>query len=234
MYACKCGREFLKKQSFVAHCSHCKEHLNPEQQERRKTINSLQKEVVLRVNRQKSEEFQSKRRESIRSWISEEHKCETCGRIMTEYYGTGRFCGSSCSRSFSSKIAKLNPDSVRAFDYGRGKSEISPFELIVKEILDFEGIDYIHNATRSQYTDVKAGPRGHHQYVLDFYLKDYNVDIEVDGRLHQDHLSHDNERDEYLKSVGIRTFRIKSYSTEESIEDQTLRILSVINMKSDV
>lgn len=27
MYKCKCGREFEKSQSYVAHCSHCKIHL---------------------------------------------------------------------------------------------------------------------------------------------------------------------------------------------------------------
>lgn len=27
MYRCKCGREFEKKQSYVAHCGHCSIHL---------------------------------------------------------------------------------------------------------------------------------------------------------------------------------------------------------------
>ena len=30
MYRCKCGREFEKKQSYVAHCSHCSIHLGKE------------------------------------------------------------------------------------------------------------------------------------------------------------------------------------------------------------
>lgn len=34
MYVCKCGREFEKSQSYVAHCGHCKVHLGREPDDR--------------------------------------------------------------------------------------------------------------------------------------------------------------------------------------------------------
>lgn len=30
-------------------------------------------------------------------WISECHTCERCNRVMTEMYGSGRFCSRSCA-----------------------------------------------------------------------------------------------------------------------------------------
>ena len=32
-------------------------------------------------------------------WIAEKHQCEKCGKIMTEKYGSGRFCCRSCANS---------------------------------------------------------------------------------------------------------------------------------------
>lgn len=32
-------------------------------------------------------------------WAKEEHTCEKCGKVMTEYYGSGRFCCKSCANS---------------------------------------------------------------------------------------------------------------------------------------
>lgn len=32
-------------------------------------------------------------------WLSEQHKCEKCGKIMTEYYGSGRFCSRKCANT---------------------------------------------------------------------------------------------------------------------------------------
>lgn len=34
MYICKCGREFEKSQSYVAHCGHCKIHLGRDPEDR--------------------------------------------------------------------------------------------------------------------------------------------------------------------------------------------------------
>jgi len=37
--------------------------------------------------------------DKLDQWIKEEHRCEHCGKIMTEFYGSGRFCSQSCANS---------------------------------------------------------------------------------------------------------------------------------------
>ena len=36
-------------------------------------------------------------------YLKEGHRCENCGNIITEWYGSGRFCSVKCARSFSTK-----------------------------------------------------------------------------------------------------------------------------------
>lgn len=47
-----------------------------------------------------------------------------------------------------------------------------------------------------------AGP-----YILDFYCSAANLCVEVDGRSHDQRISHDSGRDAYLKALGVRTLR---------------------------
>jgi very-short-patch-repair endonuclease len=47
-----------------------------------------------------------------------------------------------------------------------------------------------------------------YRYILDFYCYEKQVAIEVDGEIHIKQKDNDNYRDEFLKSVGIRTIRI--------------------------
>lgn len=35
----------------------------------------------------------------LTQWKSEQHLCECCGKLMTEFYGSGRFCSEYCSHS---------------------------------------------------------------------------------------------------------------------------------------
>lgn len=44
----------------------------------------------------------------ISNWLLEKHKCEFCGKIMTEYYGSGRFCSRKCSCSYVGSLDKEN------------------------------------------------------------------------------------------------------------------------------
>lgn len=36
----------------------------------------------------------------LEQWIVEQHKCECCGKVMTEFYGSGRFCSLHCASAF--------------------------------------------------------------------------------------------------------------------------------------
>lgn len=49
-----------------------------------------------------------------------------------------------------------------------------------------------------------------YRYVLDFYCYKKQLAIEVDGEVHKKHKDNDTYRDEFLKSIGIRTIRLRN------------------------
>lgn len=91
-YKCKCGREFESSQSFNAHKGHCKIHLGEDKYAERlkQQLTNLRQGNQTQKNAAKAKQDQ---------WIAEEHKCEHCGKIMTEKFGSGRFCSRSCANS---------------------------------------------------------------------------------------------------------------------------------------
>ena len=97
-YTCVCGRVFNNPQAFNGHKSHCIKH-NIEKYgsteylksvETRRHSDAQAKTIVSTYKRKKEEKLQA--------WISEKHTCETCGKILTSYWGSGRFCSVICSR----------------------------------------------------------------------------------------------------------------------------------------
>lgn len=50
------------------------------------------------------------------------------------------------------------------------------------------------------------------KYIVDFYIPEYKVVIEIDGKQHSypENRSSDAERDKYLSDLGIRVFRYKN------------------------
>lgn len=104
-YKCACGREFTNSQSFNAHKLHCeKHHLNKYGNldnllaYRDKLIN-INKQINDEKRKELEEQKRIKREKFLENWISEQHKCERCGKVMTEYYGSGRFCSRACSNA---------------------------------------------------------------------------------------------------------------------------------------
>ena len=104
-YTCICGKEFNEPQKFNAHKSHCKEHylqkygdLDVYENRQKKVQDSVRKTLAT-----KSEQYWKEKEkhilQKIEKWVSEKHICEKCGKVMTEYYGSGRFCSSRCSHS---------------------------------------------------------------------------------------------------------------------------------------
>lgn len=102
-YICECGKEFDKPNSFNGHKSHCKVHLEKTGRlELRKNVDLLNKKKISITLLNKSENRKLQEREN---WISEKHTCEKCGKIMTEKYGSGRFCSRQCANSREKSIA---------------------------------------------------------------------------------------------------------------------------------
>ena len=42
---------------------------------------------------------EQEKQKELEQWISEKHKCENCGKIMTEKFSTGRFCSRACANT---------------------------------------------------------------------------------------------------------------------------------------
>lgn len=99
-YKCECGKEFDNPQKFNGHKSQCTTHLilfgkiESRDGKSKKFING-----GLKANCDRKEKAAKLKQENIDKWISEKHICEKCGKIMTEKFGSGRFCSVSCSNS---------------------------------------------------------------------------------------------------------------------------------------
>lgn len=119
MYTCICGKTFDKPNSFNGHKSHCKVHLNKTGRLHvRETVDETNKSKIADTMKQNVLKRSVKEQEL---WVAEKHTCEKCGRVMTEKYGSGRFCSKQCANSRQHSEAtkkkigdknKLNNDAI--------------------------------------------------------------------------------------------------------------------------
>lgn len=100
MYKCECGREFDNSQSFNGHKGHCKTYLIKIYGEDHFLKNqSIQRLNYIKLKTFNEKENTIKAKDKNNLWISEQHTCEKCGKVMTEKFGSGRFCSQSCAKS---------------------------------------------------------------------------------------------------------------------------------------
>jgi len=101
MFKCECGKEFENAQSYNGHKSHCKAHYLAK-------YGSLEQYNKNEANCKKRVENAGKAYNAKRiqaaidkaaNWVKEKHTCEKCGKVMTQKYGSGRFCSEACSHS---------------------------------------------------------------------------------------------------------------------------------------
>lgn len=93
MYKCECGETFTDPQKFNAHKRHCKIHLS---HYGKVYINRLHDQDVID---KKLKNIENRKKQKLQQWVSEQHICEHCGKIMTKKFGSGRFCCQSCANS---------------------------------------------------------------------------------------------------------------------------------------
>lgn len=105
IYICECGREFNSSQKINAHKSHCSTYLGPNRYEQR--LYQLKKMASI-SGKQKSTEAKIKAQQNLIIWLTEQHVCEKCGKVMTEKFGSGRFCSRACANSHKKKTVKVN------------------------------------------------------------------------------------------------------------------------------
>jgi very-short-patch-repair endonuclease len=66
-------------------------------------------------------------------------------------------------------------------------------------------------------------------YIVDFYCYKAALVIEVDGPIHLAQREYDRERDEQLKSRGLRVVHIKNEEIEQNLERVLEKIRIIIN-----
>ncbi len=64
-------------------------------------------------------------------------------------------------------------------------------------------------------------------YIVDFYCKDKNLVIELDGEIHLKNKNYDKERDYYLKSLGLNIIRFKNQEIESDL-DKTITSIKIL------
>ena len=109
-FICECGKKFTNSQAYNGHKTHCKSHhltkygnldfYNELQEIQRHQLYKNSQEYA-KISHEQS---QIRKLDEITKWISEQHTCEKCGKIMIEKFGSGRFCCRSCANSH--KITK--------------------------------------------------------------------------------------------------------------------------------
>lgn len=55
------------------------------------------------------------------------------------------------------------------------------------------------------YTFLRQKPI--HRFIVDFYCSELNLAIEIDGEIHEKKKEYDQERDAFLKQIGVNTIR---------------------------
>ena len=61
-------------------------------------------------------------------------------------------------------------------------------------------------------------------YIVDFYCKEKNLIIELDGSQHLEAREYDKERDLYLQTIGIKVLRFWNSEIDNNMEDVLNRI----------
>ena len=97
-FICECGKLFTDGQSFNGHKANCKDHiikkygsLDPLLEKQIKLSKSL-KVTYATI----SSDLQNKK---LADWLATSPHCEKCGKLMTEKFGSGRFCSRACANS---------------------------------------------------------------------------------------------------------------------------------------
>lgn len=65
-------------------------------------------------------------------------------------------------------------------------------------------------------------------YVADFYCKEKNLIIEVDGSQHLDAKEYDKERDAYMETLGMKVLRFWNSEIDKNIETVLMKVRETV------
>lgn len=137
--------------------------------------------------------------------------CEKCGKKHDGLYGSGRFCSSECSHSFSAKInnqqrvKNIKNSAEICIKEGRHNNFSGNGNIIEKfweKELIKHGLDVKHNYP-VLCNDID---NNNHYYRMDFLI-DNIIDLEIDGDVFHRNAEKDKRRDQYLNRKGYLVYR---------------------------
>lgn len=134
IYTCDCGKTFDKSQAFNSHKGSCKTHYlikygNLDMYYRHIDRCISATKLGLRRYVENNRIHQQLQHDQ---WVSEQHRCERCGKIMTEYYGSDRFCSKSCAcarKQSEETILKIKTTFAEKHNHKLGKPRNSSPKL---------------------------------------------------------------------------------------------------------
>jgi very-short-patch-repair endonuclease len=69
-------------------------------------------------------------------------------------------------------------------------------------------------------------------YIVDFYCKEKNLIIEIDGSQHLDAKEYDKERDDYIETLGIKVLRFWNNEIDTNTEGVLMKIRNCIHLST--
>ena len=179
-YVCLCGKSFNSANALNGHKAGCLVYLSTKIVDAERILTDRYNRSIksfMRNTNKRAEDLKLLKKQKFDKWLSEQHKCENCGKVMTEYYGSGRFCSSFCARSASNSKSKTTKILVTDFKCDLcNKYFKSQYSLNVH-------IGLKHHVNLSeQFVKIKNGDRLDITYgELDKYRQDHKS-CEICGR----------------------------------------------------
>jgi very-short-patch-repair endonuclease/endogenous inhibitor of DNA gyrase (YacG/DUF329 family) len=174
---------------------------------------------------------------------NEEDYLKECPNCKMQYIAKNtvqKYCSKKCQSSCK-EYRKLLSDNVKeriknGTHKGWQSRNIESYpEKFFKKVLKNNGIEYIPNKTiiKKDYNI-----EGNGNYFLDFYIKEGNIDLEIDGKQHDYRVEHDNERDNNL-SKHFNIYRIKwrsinSEAGKEYIKTEIEKFIKYYNKMKNI
>ena len=157
-YVCECGKTFSGGQAFNGHKSNCRIHLGEEKYKEAVDRRLKAAEKGRQALHEKSEKFHAKKDLELQQWIKEQHQCERCGKVMTEFYGSGRFCSKSCanSRNYSTETREKTSKTMKqnVVSTGTNSSNLD-FSIYVDEAKELYLSGIVNRKNLKYYTKDK-------------------------------------------------------------------------------
>lgn len=162
--------------------------------------------------------------------------CKLCGvMFLAKTINRGRrsrakFCSPECKNKYIS-ILRKNDVKNGTHKGWQSRKIISYPEKFFKKVLSNNNIQYKHNYPVNKR---ELGLNESHCYFLDFFIIDKKIDLEIDGKQHEERKKHDKQRDKFLFKNGYYVYRIKwkninTKSGKEYIKNEIDKFLKFYN-----